>query len=59
MISNSKGQQSQITSYYDAVAVQQLKKLSEVTRVPQAAYLREALEDLLKKYATTLRKAGK
>jgi len=59
VISNSKGQQSQITSYYDAVAVQQLKKLSEVTRVPQAAYLREALEDLLKKYATTLRKAGK
>jgi hypothetical protein len=26
-------------------------------RVPQAAYLREALEDLLKKYATTLTKA--
>ncbi len=59
MISNSKGQQSQITSYYDAVAVQQLKKLSAATRVPQAVYLREALEDLLKKYATTLRRAGK
>jgi len=27
-----------------------LKELSERTRVPQAAYLREALEDLLKKY---------
>jgi hypothetical protein len=39
--------------------VQQLKRLSEVTRVPQSVYLREALDDLLKKYATTLRKGGK
>jgi hypothetical protein len=56
MVGNSKGKQAQITSYYDADAVQQLKKLSAVSRVPQAAYLREALGDLLKKYAAALRK---
>jgi hypothetical protein len=45
--------------YYSPEAVKQLRALSEVTRVPQAAYLREALDDLLKKYAATLRKAAK
>ena len=59
MISKSKGNQSPITSYYDPEAVEQLKTLSKATRIPQAAYLREALEDLLKKYAATLRKASK
>jgi hypothetical protein len=59
MVSNSKGNQAPITSYYEPSAVQQLKKLSEATRVPQAVYLREALDDLLKKYAATLRKAAK
>lgn len=56
MISKSKGNQVSVTGYYEPDAVQQLKKLSETTRVPQAAYLREALDDLLKKYAATLRK---
>jgi predicted DNA-binding protein len=56
MVSKEKGNQTQITSYYDPDAVQRLKALSEATRVPQAAYLREALDDLLKKYASTLRK---
>jgi hypothetical protein len=36
-----------------------LKALSKATRIPQAAYLREALDDLLKKCAATLRKAAK
>jgi hypothetical protein len=57
MVSNSKGKQAQITSYYDTAAVRQLKRLSEATRVAQAVYLREALEDLLKKYAATVKKA--
>lgn len=57
MVSRDKGKQTQVTSYYDPAMVEQLKKLSAVTRVPQAAYLREALEDLLKKHAATLRKA--
>jgi predicted DNA-binding protein len=59
MVSKSKGNQTAITSYYEPSAAQQLKRLSEATRVPQSAYLREALDDLLKKYAGTLRKASK
>jgi len=55
MVSKSKGNQTPITSYYEAAAVQRLKALSETTRVPQAVYLREALDDLLKKYASKLR----
>ncbi len=35
----------------------QLRALSEVTRVRRCAHLREALDDLLKKYTGTLRKA--
>jgi hypothetical protein len=58
VISKSKGHQIQVTSYYEPETVQKLKALSEVTRIPQAAFLREALDDLLKKYAGTLRKAA-
>ena len=57
VISKSKGNQASLTGYYEPEAVKQLKTLSEVTRVPQSAYLREALDDLLKKYAAELRKA--
>jgi hypothetical protein len=56
MVSKSKGNQVQMAGYYDPDAVRRLKALSDATRVPQAAYLREALDDLLKKYAATLRK---
>ena len=59
MVSNAKGKQKQVMGYYAPETVKQLRRLSEVTRVPQAAYLREALEDLLRKYAATLRKAAK
>jgi predicted DNA-binding protein len=57
MISRAKGKQAQVTSYYDPDAVQRLKALSEATRVPQAAYLREALDDLLKKYGSKPQKS--
>jgi hypothetical protein len=57
MISKSKGTQIQMVGYYAPEAVKGLKKLSEQTRVPQAAYLWEALEDLLKKYAAEMRRA--
>jgi hypothetical protein len=43
----------------DPDVVRELKRLSELTPVPQAAYLPEALDDLLKKHAATLRKAAK
>ena len=56
MVGKPKGNQTQITSYYAPEAVQRLKALSDATRVPQSAYLREALDDLLKKYAGVLRK---
>jgi predicted DNA-binding protein len=59
VVSKDKGKQKQVTTYYSPVDIEQLKRLSDITRVPQAAYLREALEDLLKKYAGTLRKAAK
>jgi len=59
VISKAKGNQTAITGYYDPERVNRLKTLVETTRVPQAIYLREALDDLLKKYAATLRKAGK
>jgi predicted DNA-binding protein len=56
MISKAKGNQTAITGYYDPDVAQRLKALTQKTRVPQAAYLREALDDLLKKYAAALRK---
>jgi len=56
---NDKGNQAQVTSYYNPEAVQRLKALSAATDRAQSAYLREALDDLLKKYAVALRKAGK
>jgi hypothetical protein len=59
VISNAKGKQAQITSYYMPEAARELKRLSLLTRIPQSAYLREALDDLLKKYAATLRKVAK
>ena len=57
MVSKSKGKQAQLAGYFDPEAVKQLRTLSETTRVSQSAYLREALEDLLRKYASALRKA--
>ncbi len=59
MVSKDKGKQKQVTTYYDPDVIEQLRRLSEVTRVPQAVYMREALDDLLKKYAHVLRPAGR
>jgi len=53
------GKQIRVVSYYSPEAVEQLKRLAEVTRVQQSIYLREGLDDLLKKYASQLRKAAK
>jgi predicted DNA-binding protein len=50
------GNQLKLASYYPPELVAQLKRLSGATRIPQAAYLREALEDLLKKHAAAVRK---
>jgi predicted DNA-binding protein len=45
-----KGNRVLTSLYLDPPAHQALKQLSEATRVPVAVYLREAIEDLLKKY---------
>lgn len=58
MVSKDKGNhQKQITTYYPQTGIERFKRLSDITRVPQAVYMREVLEHLLKKYAATLRKA--
>ncbi len=59
MTPSKHGNREKLMGYYSPETIAQLKRLSEVTRVPQAAYLREALDDLLKKYVGTLRKAAK
>jgi predicted DNA-binding protein len=56
MVTKSKGNQVQMAGYYDPAAVEKLRVLSETTRVPKAAYLREALDDVLMKYARVVRK---
>jgi hypothetical protein len=35
-----------------------LKRLSQATRIPQQAHLREAVDDLLKKYARDLKRSS-
>lgn len=58
---NPHGQQVQVMGYYPQELAEQLNRLSEATRIPKAALLREALIDLLAKppHAETLRKAVK
>jgi hypothetical protein len=59
MTAQQVGKQIRVISYYSPEAVAQLKRLCGATRVIQAVYLREALDDLLRKYASVLRKASK
>lgn len=54
-----KTEQVKISTYLSQELAERLKALSEQTRVPQAAYFREAVEDLLKKYETQKRHGGK
>jgi hypothetical protein len=51
MASKPKGKRTQLLGYYDPGAVDHLRLLSRLTRIPQSAYLREALDDLLRKYS--------
>ena len=52
-----RGKQVQLTMSLPPELVRDLKRLAEGTRVPMAAYMQEALEDLLRKHAATLRRA--
>ena len=49
-MAKEKGNQVQVSFYLAPETLQQVKDLSERTRVSQAAYFREAVDDLLKKY---------
>lgn len=53
------GKQIKVVSYYTPEVIEQLNRLSAATRITKAVLLREALDDLLKKHAATLRKAAK
>lgn len=53
------GHQIKVVSYYPPNQIAALNKLAEATRVRKAEYLREALEDLLKKYMSSVRDAPK
>lgn len=44
--------------YLDPEQKAALTELSKTTRVPAAVYMREALADLLAKYAKTLKRGG-
>ena len=47
---SQKGRQAQTSVYLPLETLERLQKLSKHSRIPMASYLREAVEDLLKKY---------
>jgi predicted DNA-binding protein len=49
-MAKQKGNQIQVSLYLNPETAKALRALSERTRIPQAAYFREAIDDLLKKY---------
>ena len=53
-----KTEQVKVSTYLSQDLAERLKALSEQTRVPQAAYFREAIEDLLKKYEPSRQREG-
>lgn len=55
-----KGRRMLTSLYVDPAVYDALKRLSSETRIPIAAYLREAVEDLLTKYnVKRARRAGR
>jgi hypothetical protein len=51
-----RGKLVQVGTYLSPEMAVRLKRLSGLTRVSQAAYFREAIEDLLRKYKGSVRK---
>jgi ribbon-helix-helix protein len=47
---SQKGRQAQTSIYLPVETLERLQQLSKRSRIPMASYLREAVEDLLKKY---------
>jgi len=54
-----KDERVKISTYLSTDLMERLKALSDQTRVPQAAYFREAVEDLLKKYESNRKQPGR
>ncbi len=52
-----KGKRILTSLYLDPPVFSDLKALSDYTRIPRAVYLREAVDELLKKYQKELRRA--
>lgn len=48
---------SATTVYLEPEQAEALRRLSDATRVTQANYIREAIDDLLKKYARELKRS--
>jgi len=53
---SKKGRQAQTSVYLSEEALLRLQQLSKRTKVPMAAYLREAVDDLLQKHDSLKRK---
>jgi predicted DNA-binding protein len=49
-MASQKGRQAQTSLYLPVETLERLQQLAKRSRIPMAAYLREAVEDLLKKY---------
>jgi predicted DNA-binding protein len=56
---SQKGRQAQTSVYLPLETLERLQELSKRSRIPMAAYMREAVEDLLKKYEEPKKKNTK
>lgn len=54
-----KGKRVLTSLYLDPPAAEALRRLSDETRIPQAVYLREAIEDLFAKYSVKMPRAAR
>ena len=55
-MAHKPGTKQNVLTALDIEQYEKLKRLSANTRVPMSVYLREAVDDLLKKYRKELRK---
>jgi predicted DNA-binding protein len=56
---SQKGRQAQTSVYLPVETLERLQQLAKRSRIPMAAYLREAVEDLLKKYEEPKKRSAK
>jgi hypothetical protein len=56
---SQKGRQAQTSIYLPVEMLERLQQLSKQSRISMASYLREAVEDLLKKYEEPKKRSSK